>query len=41
MLADGPALNIVERPEVTGPCFVTLYLFASKAVTVNLAGKSF
>lgn len=34
-------LNIVEYPGVMGPCFVILYLFASKAITVNLVGKSY
>lgn len=36
-----PPLNIADCPGVTGPCFVILYLFASKAITVNLAGKSY
>lgn len=36
-----PPLNIVESLRVMGPCFVILYLFASKAIAVNRAGKSY
>lgn len=36
-----PALKIVEYPEVMGPCFVILSLFASKGITVNVNAKAY
>lgn len=34
-------LNIVEYLKVMRPCSVILYLFALKAITLNLVGKSY